>query len=145
MLLWDKQHETHMVRKSTLKLATISNLVYIGPILNEIQPFWSFWMAVFLWQKTDPASNPTLKWPQKMTKKKWYQVSKYLSLRSLYTVFPQIIARGYFFFFRTKRGRLFHILFTGGRSFKSRGAGYESCYYGINNTRPIWSERAHWN
>ena len=42
-----------------------------------------------------------------MTKKKWYQVSKYLSLRSLYTVFPQIIARGYFLIFRTKRGRLF--------------------------------------
>ena len=34
-LLWDKQHEPHIVRKSTLKLATFSSLVFIGTILNE--------------------------------------------------------------------------------------------------------------
>ena len=38
-LLWDKQHQIHIVRKSTLKLATFSSLVFIGPILKEIQPF----------------------------------------------------------------------------------------------------------
>ena len=71
-LLWDKQHETHIVRKSTLRLQTFWSLVLIGPILNKIQlfenlkiykrcmdcrthrskvyifpnKFWSFWMAV---------------------------------------------------------------------------------------------------
>ena len=34
-LLWDKQHEVHIVWKSTLKLATFSSLVFIGTILNE--------------------------------------------------------------------------------------------------------------
>ena len=29
-------------------------------------------------------------------------------------------------------------------SFESRGAGYESVYYGINNTRPSESKGAHW-
>ena len=41
-LLWDKQHKTHnniIVRKSVLKWATFSSLVFIGPMLNEIQPF----------------------------------------------------------------------------------------------------------
>ena len=41
-LLWDKQHKTHnniIVRKSILKWATFSSLVFIGPMLNEIQPF----------------------------------------------------------------------------------------------------------
>ena len=34
-LLWDKQHEPHIVRKSKLKIATFSSLVFIGTILNE--------------------------------------------------------------------------------------------------------------
>ena len=38
-LLWDKRHRTHIVRKNTLKLATISSLLFIRPILNKIQPF----------------------------------------------------------------------------------------------------------
>ena len=37
----------------------------------------------------------------------------------------------------TSRGKRFLL------SFKPREAGYESVYYGINNTRPMWSERAH--
>ena len=41
-LLWDKQHETQIVRKSVLKLATFSSLVFIGPILNEVQPFKNY-------------------------------------------------------------------------------------------------------
>ena len=41
-LLWYKQHTTHIVRKSTLKLTTFSSLVFIGLILNEIQPFKNF-------------------------------------------------------------------------------------------------------
>ena len=32
-------NEVHLVRKSTLKLATFSSLVFIRLILNEIQPF----------------------------------------------------------------------------------------------------------
>ena len=35
-LLWDKQHETHVVRKSTLGLGTFLSLALIGPVLNEI-------------------------------------------------------------------------------------------------------------
>ena len=38
-LLWDKEQETHIVRKSTFRLGTFSSLVFTGPILNEIQPF----------------------------------------------------------------------------------------------------------
>ena len=38
-LLWDKQNETHIVRKSPLRLGKISVLVSTGPILNKIQPF----------------------------------------------------------------------------------------------------------
>ena len=41
-ILWDKQNETQIARKSTLKLATFSSLVFIGPILNEIQPFKNY-------------------------------------------------------------------------------------------------------
>ena len=41
-IVWDKRHETHVVGKSILKLATSSSLVFIGPILNEIQPFKNF-------------------------------------------------------------------------------------------------------
>ena len=35
-LLWGKQQETHIVRKSTFRLGKFSSLV---PILNEIEPF----------------------------------------------------------------------------------------------------------
>ena len=71
-LLWDKQHETHILRQSTLRLWKIWSLVSIGTILNKIQlltnmkiykrcmdcrthrlddyiflsKFWRFWMAV---------------------------------------------------------------------------------------------------
>ena len=71
-LLWDKEHKTHIVRNSTLRLQKFWSLVLIGSILNKIQPlknlkiykrcmdccthhldvyiflskFWSFWMAV---------------------------------------------------------------------------------------------------
>ena len=41
-LLWDKQQETHIVRKSKSKLAIFLSLVFIGPILNDIQPFKNF-------------------------------------------------------------------------------------------------------
>ena len=34
-----KQYETHIVRKSTLKLAAFSSFVFIGSILKEIHPF----------------------------------------------------------------------------------------------------------
>ena len=35
---------------------------------------------------------------------------------SLFTVFPRIITGGDYFYFRTKRGRLFQIFLTGGRA-----------------------------
>ena len=38
-VLWDKQHETHIVRKSTLRSGKISRLVSMGPISNKIQLF----------------------------------------------------------------------------------------------------------
>ena len=37
-VIWDKLHETHIVRKSTMRLDTFSSLVFIGSIFNEIQP-----------------------------------------------------------------------------------------------------------
>ena len=38
-LLWDKQHEIHVVRKSTLRLWNMWSLVSIAPISNKIQLF----------------------------------------------------------------------------------------------------------
>lgn len=38
-VIWDKQHKTHINRKSILRFGKMLNLVTIALILNKIQPF----------------------------------------------------------------------------------------------------------
>ena len=56
-LLWDKQPETHIVRKSKLKLATISSLVFVGPILDDMQPFKNFKIFQEIYRRQDDVSG----------------------------------------------------------------------------------------